>query len=105
VIGTGVYLTLIGVIGATVGWLVRSTPGALVTYLALILVVPVLFGNVLGNWGKDIAQFLPSEAGRSFVSTIREPYSVTPWAGLALLFGWVLLGLVAATLTLGRRDA
>jgi ABC-2 type transport system permease protein len=105
VIGTGVYLTLIGVIGATVGWLVRSTPGALVTYFALILVVPVLFGNVLGNWGKNIAQFLPSEAGRSFVSTIREPYSVTPWAGLALLFGWVLLGLVAATLTLGRRDA
>jgi ABC-2 type transport system permease protein len=105
VIGTGVYLTLIGVIGATVGWLVRSTPGALVTYFALILVVPVLFGNVLGNWGKNIAQFLPSEAGRSFVSTIREPYSVTSWAGLALLFGWVLLGLVAATLTLGRRDA
>ena len=60
VIGTGVYLTLIGVIGATVGWLVRSTPGALVTYFALILVVPVLFGNVLGNWGKDTAQFLPS---------------------------------------------
>ena len=30
VIGTGIYLTLIGLLGGAVGWIVRSTPGALV---------------------------------------------------------------------------
>ena len=105
VLGTGIYLTLIGVFGAAIGWMVRSTPGSLVTYFAATLVIPVLFANVLGNWGKDFAQFFPSEAGRSFVSIIREPYSLTPWTGLLVLAGWVVVALAAAGTTLMRRDA
>ena len=54
VIGTGVYLTLVGVLGAAIGWIVRSTPGSLVAYFAVILVLPVLFGSVLGTWGKHV---------------------------------------------------
>ena len=105
VIGTGVYLTLIGVIGAMIGWIVRSTPGALVAYIAVILVLPILFGTVLGTWGKDIAQFMPSEAGGSFVRTIREPNTLTPWTGLAVLAGWAVVGVIVAMVELRRRDA
>ena len=42
VVGTGVYLTLIGLLGGAIGWIVRSTPGALVALFAVILVLPVL---------------------------------------------------------------
>ena len=59
VIGTGIYLTMLGVLGAVIGWIVRSTPGSLVAYIALVLVLPAIFGNVLGNWGKHVAQYLP----------------------------------------------
>ena len=41
VLGTGIYLVCIGLIGAACGWLVRNTPGALVTYFAIILVTCV----------------------------------------------------------------
>ena len=105
VIGTGVYLTLVGVIGAMLGWIVRSTPGALVAYIATMLVLPVLFGNVLGTWGKDIAQFMPSEAGGSFIRSIREPHTLAPWTGLAVLGLWAVLGAVVAAVQLRRRDA
>jgi ABC-type transport system involved in multi-copper enzyme maturation permease subunit len=105
VIGTGVYLTLIGVLGAMIGWIVRSTPGSLVAYIAVILVVPVLFGNVLGSWGKHVAQFLPSNAGGSFVSTIRESPSLAPWAGLGVLVVWVVAGVAVAAIQLRRRNA
>ena len=105
VLGTGVYLTLIGLVGAALGWIVRSTPGALVAYVAVILVIPVLFGTVLGTWGKDIAQFMPSQAGASFVSSIREPNMLTPWSGLAILLLWVVLGLGVAAWQLRRKDA
>jgi ABC-type transport system involved in multi-copper enzyme maturation permease subunit len=105
VIGTGVYLTLIGVIGAMIGWIVRSTPGALVAYIAVILVLPILFGTVLGTWGKDIAQFMPGEAGGSFVRTIREPNTLTPWAGLGVLASWAVVGIIVAMVELRRRDA
>ena len=104
VLGTGIYLVCIGVIGAACGWLVRNTPGALVTYFAIILVLPGIFGNVLGHWGKDLAQFFPSEAGASFVSSLHPPYTLGTWAGFTVLVAWVVIGLAASALSLRRRD-
>ena len=106
VIGTGIYLTLVGMIGGALGWIVRSTPGALVAYFAVILVLPVLFGEALGNWGKEVAQFLPSQAGASFSTSIPESsYSLSPWVGLLVLAGWVAVALAVAAGVLRRRDA
>jgi ABC-2 type transport system permease protein len=105
VLGTGIYLTLIGVIGAILGWIVRSTPGSLVAYVGVVLVLPVLFGDALGNWGKNVGKFLPSSAGMRFAESIPDGYSLTPWWGLAVLVGWVVLGLLVAVLLLRRRDA
>jgi hypothetical protein len=104
-IGTGVYLTLVGLIGAAAGWIVRSTPGALVAYIATILVLPVLFGNVLGTWGRDVAQFFPGEAGGSFVSIVSDSPSLSPWTGLGVMVAWVVVGLGVAAVLLRRRDA
>jgi ABC-2 type transport system permease protein len=105
VIGNGVYLTLVGVIGSALGWIVRSTPGSLVAYFGTILVVPVLFGSVLGTWGKNIAQFLPSTAGESFVDTLRQPHTLAPWIGLGVLTLWSVGAMVVAAIELRRRDA
>lgn len=107
VIGTGIYLTLVGVIGGALGWIVRSTPGSLVAYFGVILVLPVLFGNALGNWGKEVAQFLPSQAGASFATSVPESpaYSLSPGAGLLVLAAWVILAIAVAAALLRRRDA
>jgi ABC-2 type transport system permease protein len=105
VIGTAGYLTLIGVFGAAIGWIVRSTPGALVTYFAAVLVLPVIFGNVLGTWGRDIAQFMPSQAGAAFASSMPESPSLSPAVGFVVLAVWVVVGLAAALMSLTRRDA
>ena len=55
VVGTGVYLTLIGLLGGAFGWIVRSTPGALVALFAVILVLPVLLLLFHGAWAQHIA--------------------------------------------------
>jgi ABC-type transport system involved in multi-copper enzyme maturation permease subunit len=104
VIGTGVYLTLIGVIGAALGWIVRSTPGALVSYLATILVIPLIFGAVLGTWGKHVAEYLPSQAGAAFINTIPDGPSLHPWTGLGILMAWVVAFMIAALISVRRRD-
>ena len=65
---------------------------------------PVLFANVLGPWGKDIAQFMPSEAGGSFIRSIREPHTLPAWEGLGVLSLWAALGIVTAATSLRRRD-
>ena len=105
VLGTGVYLTLVGLLGGSIGWIVRNTPGALVTFFAVILVIPVLFGTLLGSLGQHIAQWLPSEAGGSFIQTLRGDVSLPPWAGLGVLVAWVVAATVLAAVTLKRKDA
>lgn len=105
VLGTAIYLTLVSVIGAILGWIVRSTPGALVAYVGVVLVLPVLFGNALGIWGKNVGKFLPSSAGMRFAESIPDGYSLTLWWGLAVLLGWVVVGLLVSVVLLRRRDA
>lgn len=105
VLGTAVYLTMVGMIGAAIGWIVRSTPGALVTYLAVVLVIPGILGGALGNWGRHVAQYLPSSAGASFINTIRDQPSLGPWPGLAVMGVWVVGFIVIAAVSLRRRDA
>jgi hypothetical protein len=106
VIGTGVYLVLIGALGAAIGWIVRNTAGAIVTYVAVILVIPVMFEGLFGRWGKDVAQFLPSRAGASFSSVfVDSGPNLKPSIGLAVIFLWVIAGLAVALIQLRRRDA
>jgi ABC-2 type transport system permease protein len=104
VLGTGIYLTLVGLIGMALGWIVRSTPGALVAYIATVLVLPAIFANVLGSWGKDVAQFLPSQAGASFSTSLHEPPALAPWTGLGVMALWVVGGFLVAAVALRRRD-
>ena len=40
-----------------------------------------------------------------FAQSIPDGYSLTPWWGLAVMVGWVLLGVLVAVLLLRRRDA
>ena len=105
VIGTGIYLTLVGLLGSSLAWIVRSTPGALVAVVGLILILPVLFELVLPSWGTHVAAYLPTGAGASFSTNLRMPNSLPPWVGLGVMVAWVALGLVAASVTLRRRDA
>ncbi len=105
VLGTAAYLTLIAVIGAAIAWIVRSTPGSLVALIALALVLPVIFGNVLGTWGKHVAEYLPTTAGGAFVSSVAEPPSLSPWTGLGVMALWAVVAVALAAVQLPQRDA
>lgn len=105
VLGTGLYLTLMALLGSALGWLTRSTPGGISAFAGVSLLLPVLFGQLLGTWGKDLAQFLPGTAGQSFVSSLQAEHTLTPWTGLAVLVGWVAVALVAAAVQLRQKDA
>ena len=105
VIGTGVYLTLVGLIGSALAWIVRSTPGALVATLAVVLVLPILLELVFPSWGTYIAAYLPTGAGQSFSTTLAQPHALPPWVGLAVMVAWVVAGMAGAAVALNRKDA
>lgn len=104
VLGTSLYMVLVGVIGGMIGWMVRSTPGSLVSFFALLFIVPELL-TLFGSAGKHIAQFLPSQAGEAFTVAQPESPHLSPGAGLLVLCGWAVVAVVAAAVSLRRRDA
>jgi ABC-2 type transport system permease protein len=105
VVGTGVYLTLVGILGGAIGWIVRSTPGGISTLVGLLMVVPVLFQVLPGSLAANVFKYLPTEAGGSYVMSVHLPDTLSPWTGLVVLVLWVLAALVAATVVLRSRDA
>ncbi len=56
VVGTGIFLSLNALAGAALAWIVRSTPGAIVAFVAIMYVLPELFSHALGAVGRNIAE-------------------------------------------------
>ena len=101
-LGTGVYLTLVGLLGSALGWIIRRTAGAISALVALLLIVPALIG-LLGHWGRDVARYLPN-SGESFIQSLRGDNTLGPWTGLGVLAAWVAAALVIAAVELRCRD-
>jgi ABC-2 type transport system permease protein len=104
ILATAVYLTLVGLLGGALGWIVRSTPGGISLLVAILLVVPTIFGVLPGRWAKDVTHYLPGEAGASFYGSLRPDGGLAPGAGLLVLVAWVALAMVGAAVLLKRRD-
>jgi ABC-2 type transport system permease protein len=105
VAGVGVYLALIGILGGALGWIIRSTAGAIAALVGVLLVVPVVVQAVPTTVTTAVAQYLPADAGGSFLATVQAPDTLGPWAGLGVLVLWVAAALAAAAVVVRRRDA
>ncbi|NUP52178.1 MAG: ABC transporter permease subunit [Catenulispora sp.] len=107
VIGTGLYLTVVGLLGVGLGTVIRSTAGAIAALFATLLVLPVL-GEVLNftSWGDKVNPYLPSNAGQALLAVHTEASGqMRPWPGFALFAGYAVAVLAVAAYLLKRRDA
>jgi ABC-2 type transport system permease protein len=105
VAGTGLYLTLVGLLGIALGFAIRNTAGAAAVLFAVVLVVPEVLGAVQTAWAGRILPYLPSNAGQAIMNVRPVPDTLAPWPGLALFAGYVALTVAVATFLLKRRDA
>lgn len=94
VLGSGTLLA------AGLGFLLRSTAGALVCVFLLILVLPALLPQFGYPWLTDVADRLPGtsalflllgEPARPGLSVGSSVVTMLLWAGAALLLGWLRL--------------
>lgn len=106
VLGTGLYLAVLGLFALAIGSLIRHTAGAIATVIGAVLVVPILASLLPGNWGAHIQAYLPSVAGSLISQTHRHSGDLlSPWQGFGVLCIWTALLLGAAVYLLRRRDA
>jgi ABC-2 type transport system permease protein len=105
VLGTGLYLTGIGLLGMALGWLLRSTAGAVSTLFGLVFLLPILGQLLPSSWGPDVVRWLPGVAGSQVLALVHEKDSFAPWTGFAVLIGYLVVAFAAAVVLLRRRDA
>ena len=88
------YLTCV-LMSVGLGLLLRSTPGGLVTVIALVIVIPLIFGNLPFEPAQRIAEYAPGTSvitlivneGNEVVSDDRARLTLAVWALGSMLLG------------------
>ena len=114
--GTGLGYAGIALLAMGLGFLMRSTAGAITTVMALLFVVdlPLALAAMKWEWVNDIRTFEPL----TLASAVYDPFEVLfPWGvadssrflehwQAALGFaGWALIPMIVAAVVFYRRDA
>ncbi len=107
VIGSGLYLTVLGLFALAIGALIRHTAGAITTVIGLVLVILPLTSLLPDSWGAHIHAYAPTIAGQLITEDRVQQAGqlLTPWQGFAVFCGWTALLLIIAAYLLKRRDA
>ena len=105
VIGTGLYLAVLGLLALSLGTIIRKTAGAITAVVGMIFVLPAL-AQLLPSSMNAVQKFLPSNAGDALISnTARSSTQLSPWVGFGVFCLWAVIGLTVAGALLVRRDA
>ncbi|MET8719001.1 ABC transporter permease [Streptomyces misionensis] len=103
-LGAGLYLGLVGVIGAALGALLRSVAGGISVLVAVFMLVPGLASLLPNSWQADLTPYLPSNAGQAMYALTHDATTLAPGTGLLVFLGWTALALAGAAYRLRRGD-
>ena len=105
-VGSGLYLAVLGLFALGVGVLVRHTAAALSIVLALVFVVGTMVFLLPGAWGEWIGKLMPGNAGSSIATPVSfNPNALAPWTGFAVFAAEVAVAALIGWLAFRRRDA
>jgi ABC-2 type transport system permease protein len=105
VFGSGLYLTLIGLLGVGLGAFLRSAAGAITALVAIVYVLPGLAHVLPSSMQNNVDKFWPTNAGQQITSVVRGDHSLPAWGGFAVMCLFLAIVLGAAFTRLQRRDA
>jgi ABC-type transport system involved in multi-copper enzyme maturation permease subunit len=104
VIGSALYLTLVGLLGLGLGAILRNTAAAISAFAAIMFVIPPLVSILPSSTANAIDPYLPSNAGSAIMHIGQQAHSLAPWVGLAVFAGYAVVSIAVAAIMLRRRD-
>jgi ABC-2 type transport system permease protein len=105
VVGAALYLTVVGVLATSFGFIVRNTAGGIASVVGLLFVLPAIVHVLPSSWQHRYVPYLPANAGGALFNVHPDPGTLSPWVGFAVMCGWATALLVVAAYLLKRRDA
>jgi ABC-2 type transport system permease protein len=107
IIGTALFVTVVGLIAFGLGSIIRHTAGAITSAIGLMFVLPIIVALLPDTWRWDVIRFFPDSAGRVLSVTVGQQnphlWSAWPQFGVTLIYAAVLLGVGAYLFR--KRDA
>lgn len=104
ILNTGTYLALVAIIGVSIGALLRNSASAIVTLVALLMILPIVFQLIPNDFFNDAMQYLPSSAGTQLVAVRVAEDMLTQLQGGLIMGAWALLLLICASIAIKSRD-
>jgi len=104
VIGAALYLTVVGLLGIGLGALLRNTAAGISSLFGLLFVLPIIVRFLPSSWADPINKYLPSSAGEAITHVHPDPTMLAPWTGFGLFCAYAIAILIAAAVSLRRRD-
>jgi ABC-type transport system involved in multi-copper enzyme maturation permease subunit len=104
VLGSALYLTLVGLFGLGIGAIVRNTAAGIASFAAIMFVIPPLVSILPASTADAINPYLPSNAGSAIMKLGHQAHMLSPWVGLAVFAGYAALSIAIAAVLLRRRD-
>ena len=106
VIGTALFLTVLGVLCVALGALMRNTAGGIAMFVFLLFVLPGITAILPSSVADGISPYLPLNAGTTVASvTFENSHHLSSWGGFAVFAGYAVLAVIVAAIGLRRRDA
>jgi ABC-2 type transport system permease protein len=105
VVGSGLYLCVLGLFSLGLAAIIRHSAGAISAFIGILLVLPLIVSALPSSIGNNVEKFLPAHIGQSLVSLTTGPKSFAPWPGFLLMCGYAAAALIIGGVLLVRRDA
>ncbi|UTI66294.1 ABC transporter permease [Paraconexibacter antarcticus] len=106
VVGTALFLTVLGAMALGLGALTRNTAGGIATLVGLLFVLPGITALLPSATADAISPYLPLNAGFPVTtSTFENPHHLSPWGGFGMFCAYAAVLVLAAAVQLRRRDA
>lgn len=105
ILGATTYLTGIALIGAALGFILRSTAGAIAVLVGGVFIGPNLLQLLPDSFTDVVLKYLPSEAGSAMMSRVSDPDLLSTGSAYVVFAAWVLGLLGMAAVLLRNRDA
>lgn len=105
VVGTGLYLCVIGLFALGLGTIVRHTAGAISAFVGILLVLPIVLQALPNSIQNQLVRFLPSRIGEVMMTpTHGGPNAFSAWVGFLLLCLYAAVALLVGGSLLSSRD-
>ncbi len=106
VLGVALFLTVLAVMTVGIGGLIRNTAGGIAAFVGLLFVLPGVIAILPSSISDSVSPYLPLNAGTTVATdTFDNPHHLSTWGGFAVFCAYAAIALIAAAITLKRRDA